>query len=222
MLAKDQWKIKLSKCSFAQRSISYLGHIISEKEVGTDPQKIVAIAQWPTPKNAKELRSFLGLAGYYRKFVRHFGVIAKPITDLLKKHVVFVWTAIHDKYVSTLQNALCNSHVLQLPDFSKPFNIETDASGTGIGAVLLQDNHPLAFLSKALGPKSRGLSAYEKQFMAVVMAVQQWCQYLQHGEFYIFTDQRRLTQLNEQHLHTQWQQKVFTKLLGLQYKIIYK
>jgi hypothetical protein len=179
-----------------------LGHIISEKEVGTDPQKIAAIAQWPTPKNAKELRSFLGLAGYYRKFVRHFGVIAKPITDLLKKHVVFVWTAIHDKSFSALHNALCNSHVLQLPDFSKPFNIETDASGTRIGAVLLQDNHPLAFLSKALGTKSRGLSAYEKEFMAVVMAVQQWCQYLQHGEFYIFTDQRSLTQLNEQPLHT--------------------
>jgi hypothetical protein len=159
LLAKDQWKIKLSKCSFAQRSIHYLGHVISGAGVATDPQKVEAIANWPTPKNSKELRSFLGLAGYYRKFVRYFGVIAKPLTELLKKNVLFIWTSAHDNSFKALQSALCNSPVLQLPDFSKPFSIETDASGTGVGAVLLQDNHPLDFLNKALGPKSMGLSA---------------------------------------------------------------
>jgi hypothetical protein len=178
LLAKDQWKIKLSKCSFAQRFIHYLGHVISGAGVATDPQKVEAIANCPTPKNVKELRSFLGLAGYYRKFVRFFGVIAKPLTELLKKNVLFIWTSIHDKSFKALQSALCNSPVLQLPDFSKPFSIETDASGTGVGAILLQDNHPLAFLSKALGPKSMGLSAYEKEYMAIVLAVQQWRQYL--------------------------------------------
>jgi hypothetical protein len=109
-----------------------------------------------------------------------------------------------------------------LPNFSKPFSIEIDASGHGIGVVLLQDGHPLAFLSKALGPKSMGLSAYEQEYMAILLAVQQWRQYLQHAEFLIYTDQRSLTQLNEQRLHTHWQQKVFTKMLGLQYKLVYK
>jgi hypothetical protein len=109
-----------------------------------------------------------------------------------------------------------------LPNFSKLFCIETDASGHGIGVVLLQDGHPLAFLSKALGPKSMGLSAYEKEYMAILLAVQQWRQYLQHAEFLIYSDQRSLTQLNEQRLHTHWQQKVFTKMLGLQYKLVYK
>jgi len=189
--------------------------------MATDPNKISAISQWPTPTNVKELRSFLGLAGYYRKFVRHFGVISKPLTELLKKNVVFVWTSTHDKSFAALKSALCNSPVLALPDFSKQFSIETDASGYGVGAVLMQEGHPLAFISKALGPRSEGLSTYEKEYLAILLAVQQWRAYLQHGEFLILTDQKSLTQLSDQRIHTHWQQKVFTKLLGLQYKIVY-
>lgn len=176
----------------------------------------------PVPANAKELRSFLGLAGYYRKFVRNFGVICKPLTELLKKHSIFLWTSVHDKSFQALKTALCQAPVLALPDFGIPFSIETDASGYGIGAVLMQRGHPLAFISKALGPKSQGLSTYEKEYLAILMAVQQWRSYLQLGEFIIYTDQKSLCQLTEQRLHTHWQQKVFTKLLGLQYKIVYK
>lgn len=222
LLSHDQWKIKLSKCSFAQRQISYLGHVISEQGVATDPAKVSAISQWPVPQSPKELRSFLGLAGYYRKFVQNFGVISKPLTTLLKKHTVFVWTSIHSKSFEALKTALCQAPVLALPDFSRPFAIETDASGYGIGAVLLQSGHPLAFISKALGPRTSGLSTYEKEYLAILLAIQQWRQYLQHSEFSIFTDQRSLVQLTEQRLHTPWQQKLYIKLLGLQYRIIYK
>jgi hypothetical protein len=162
------------------------------------------------------------LAGYYRKFVGHFGIISKPLTDLLKKNTCFIWTDAHDQSFAALKHALSHAPVLALPNFSKPFAIETDASGMGIGAVLVQDSHPLAFISKALGPKSQGLSTYEKEYLASLMVVQQWRAYLQHGEFTIFTDQKSLIQLNEQRLHTHWQQKVFTKLLCLQYKIVYK
>jgi hypothetical protein len=111
---------------------------------------------------------------------------------------------------------------LALPDFSLPFAIETDACATGIGAVLIQQGHPLAFISKALGPRNRGLSTYEKEYMAILVAVDQWRHYLQSAEFIIFTDQKSLIHLNEQRLHTPWQQKVFTKLLGLQYRVVYK
>ncbi|WVZ90589.1 hypothetical protein U9M48_036876 [Paspalum notatum var. saurae] len=222
LLAQDSWKVKLSKCEFAQQQIHYLGHVISSQGVSTDPNKVSAIAQWPIPSSVKELRSFLGLVGYYHKFVPHFGIIAQPLTALLKKHAIFVWTADHTASFMALQQALCLALVLALPDFSLPFVIETDASGHGIGAVLMQQGHPIAYISKALGPRSQGLSTYEKEYMAILMAIQQWRSYLQHNTFHIFTDQKSLIQLSEQRLHTPWQQKVFTKLLGLDYKLVYK
>lgn len=222
LLKQDHWKIKLSKCAFAQTTIAYLGHIISAHGVATDPAKLQIIQQWSAPTNTKELRSFLGLAGFYRKFVRHFSIIAKPLTDLLKKNSLFVWTSDHQSAFETLMQALISAPVLALPDFNQPFCIYTDACSTGVGAVLMQKGHPLAFLSKALGPKNQGLSTYEKEYLAIVIAIAQWRSYLQLAEFHIYTDHQSLAQLNEQRLHTVWQQKVYTKLAGLQYKIVYK
>ena len=161
-LAAENWKIKLSKCKFAQRQVSYLGHVISSSGLSTDPAKVQAIQDWPPPTSVRDLRGFLGLAGYYRKFVRNFGIIAKPLTDLLKKDALFVWTSIHESAFLTLKTALSSAPVLALPDFSIPFEIETDASGVGVGAVLQQRGHPLAYISKALGPRNQGLSVYEK------------------------------------------------------------
>jgi hypothetical protein len=221
-LMKDQWKLKLSKCTFAQRSVSYLGHILCGEGVSTDPEKVKVIVDWPVPKSVNELHSFLGLADYYRKFVKHFGILARPLIDLLKKNTVYLWTRDHEDSFAALKLALSSAPVLALPDFSLPFAIETDACATGIGAVLIQQGHPLAFISKALGPRNRGLSTYEKEYMAILVAVDQWRHYLQSAEFIIFTNQKSLIHLNEQRLHTPWQQKVFTKLLGLQYRVVYK
>jgi hypothetical protein len=179
LLQADQWKIKLSKCSFAQPQISYLGHLISKEGVATDCNKVAAVSSWPVPKNVKELCNFLGLARYYRKFVRHFGIISQPLTNLLKKNCLFIWTTSHDASFVTLKQALISAPVLSLPNFARPFIIETDASDVGIGEVLMQDGHPLDFLSKSLGPRSKGLSTYEKEFMAILLAVQQWRTYLQ-------------------------------------------
>jgi hypothetical protein len=222
LLVHDNWKIKLSKCSYATNQVTYLGHVVNSQGIVTDPTKIQAIAQWPVPSSLKELRSFLGLAGYYRKFIRHFGIICQPLTALLKKHAIFVWTSEHDTAFQTLKNALTSAPVLCLPDFMSPFLIETDASDLGVGAVLMQKGHPIAFLSRALGIKSHDLSTYEKEYMAIILAVQQWRAYLQHTEFVILMDHKSLGQLNEQRLHTPWQHKVFTKLLELQYRIQYR
>lgn len=167
LLQAHQWKLKLSKCAFAQRSISYLGHVITGNGVATDPEKITAVTNWPSPTSVHDVRSFLGLAGYYRKFVRHFGLIAKPLTALLRKNTIFQWTQDHQAFFQALKHALVSAPVLAVPNFNRPFCIETDASAVGIGAVLTQDGHPLAYISRALGPKSKGLSTYEKEYMVV-------------------------------------------------------
>jgi hypothetical protein len=159
--------VKLSKCNFAQQQLSYLGHIISAKGIATNPSKITAVQSWPPPTNLKELRSFLGLTGYYRKFVKHFAVIAKPLTDLLKKQALLVWTSEHTEAFNTLKLALVSAPVLAMLDFSQTFCIEIDASNKGVGAVLLQNGHPLAFISKPLGPRTHGLSTYEKEYLAI-------------------------------------------------------
>jgi len=157
-------KLKMSKCEFAQRSISYLGHVITGSGVATNPEKISVVSSWPSPSSVHEVHSFLGLAGYYLKFVCHFGLIAKPLTELLRKNTVFHWTSVHEQSFQTLKQALVTAPVLALPNFSKLFCIETDASAVGIVAVLTQDGHPLAYISCALGPKSKGSSTYERVY----------------------------------------------------------
>jgi predicted amidophosphoribosyltransferase len=222
ILHQHQLYLKKSKCSFAQQSLEYLGHIISHQGVSTDPKKTAAIANWPTPTDAKQLRSFLGLAGYYRKFIQGYGSISRPLTDLLKKHAIFQWTPQLQLSFDTLKQALVSAPVLALPDFTKGFQIETDASATGIGAVLSQNSHPIAYISKALGPKAQAMSTYEKECMALIMAVTKWKSYLQHREFIIATDHHSLIHLGDQKLLEGLQQKAFIKLLGLQYKIVHK
>lgn len=165
---------------------------------------------------------FLGLAGYYSKFVKDFGIISRPLTDLLKKNVVFCWTDLEATAFRELKKALVTAPVLALPDFKIQFELETNASDRGIGAVLRQGKHPVAFLSKALGPRNRALSTYEKEGLAILMAVEHWRTYLQHAEFVIHTDQRSLVHLEDERLATPWQQKIMAKLLGLRYQIVYK
>jgi hypothetical protein len=171
LLQKEQWMVKGTKCSFTQRSIPYLGYVISAAGVSTSEDKIQAVANWPTPTNVKQLRSFVGLAGYYKKFMKHFVMISKPLTELLKKDQLFVWINDQELAFQTLKSALVQAHVLTLPDFQKQFSIKTDAYDLGVGAVLMQEGHPVAFVSKALGTKLRGLYTYEKEYVAVLLDV---------------------------------------------------
>jgi hypothetical protein len=129
--------VKKSKCTFAAPRVEYLGHIISSAGVATDPAKISTIQSWTPPKSVTQLRSFLGLTRYYRRFIKDYGVICRPLHDPLKKDS-FTWTDTHTHAFSTLKSKMIAAPVLALPDFSMPYVLETDASGSGIGAVLMQ------------------------------------------------------------------------------------
>ncbi|CAH9112482.1 unnamed protein product [Cuscuta epithymum] len=221
ILQEHRFHIKPSKCFFALTEVEYLGHYISNEGVRVDPRKIEAMCQWPRPTSINALREFVGLTGYYRKFVREYGLIARPLTQLLKKGQ-FSWSSEATLAFENLKKAVSTTPVLALPDFTKEFCIETDASGQGIGAVLSQGRWPIAFMSKALGPTKQAWSTYAKEMLAVLEAVRIWRTYLLGRRFIIYTDQKSLRHLIEQRITTPEQQKWIAKLLGFDYEIIYK
>jgi hypothetical protein len=197
--------VNKKKCSFAKKSVDYLGHLITCEGVAVDPSKVTSVINWPQPKNVKGVRGFLGLTGYYRKFIKDYGKIARPLTDLTKKDS-FKWGVEAQKAFEELKQKLTSTPVLTLPDFSKPFVIECDASGVGLGAILMQDKRPIAYYSKALGTKNLTKSAYEKELMAVVLAIQHWRPYLLGRKFIVSTDQKSLKELMQQKIVTAEQQ----------------
>ncbi|KAL0533232.1 hypothetical protein IC582_030448 [Cucumis melo] len=209
------------KCHFAQQKIEYLGHVISGEGVAVDPEKIKAISDWPQPTNVKETRGFLGLTGYYRRFVRNYGSIAAPLTQLLKKGG-FNWTEEATVAFNRLKSAMMSLPVLALPDFSKQFEIEADASGYGVGAVLVQDKRPVAYYSHTLALRDRSRPVYERELMAVVLAVQRWRPYLLIGKFRVKTDQKALKFLLDQRIIQPQYQKWIAKLLGYSFEVVYK
>lgn len=213
--------VKKSKCAFAQPHIEYLGHIISSEGVAAYNNKIQAMLDWPVPRTVKALRGFLGLSGYYRRFVQHYGVICRPLTDLLKKGN-FTWNAAADEAFNKLKEVLTRTQILALPDFSKPIVIETDACKSGVGAVMMQGGRPIAFMSKALGQKHLGLSTYEKELLSIIMATQKWRSYLLGHPFIVKTDHEALKYIMEQKVTTSLQQKWLSKLLGFDYSVQYK
>ncbi|WVZ78975.1 hypothetical protein U9M48_026610 [Paspalum notatum var. saurae] len=220
-LRDHQLYLKFSKCSFGQQSVDYLGHVISHEGVSTDPHKTAVMINWPRPTSMTELRAFLGLTGYYRRFVQHYGLIAKPL-NLILRLKQFKWSEAAEQAFLQLKQAMVDTHVLAIPNFDLPFTIETDACETGIGVVLMQNGRPVAYLSKAFGPSHSKYSIYEKKFIALIMAVEKWKQYLHYQEFTILTDHKSLAYLTEQHLHSDLQRKAMSRLMGLQFKIVYK
>lgn len=142
-----------NKCEFGKSQLAYFGHVVSAQGVEVDSSKVQAMLQWPVPRNLKELQSFLGLTGYYRKFIAGYANISHPLTNQMKKDK-HGWTNEATIAFNSLKQALVNALILAMPDFSKCFIVETDASGYGVGAVLLQDSHPITFYSKILGQSS--------------------------------------------------------------------
>ena len=212
---------KMSKCDFLQSQVAYLGHVITREGVAVDKNKIRDMMAWPVPKSVKALRGFLGLSGYYKKFVKNYGLIAKPLTSLLQKDNFF-WNEEAEKAFQELKQALVQTPVLKLPDYTKVFTVESDASNTGIGAVLTQEGRPLAYFSKALGVRGQAMSTYEKELTALVTAVKKWTPYLMDKHFFVKTDHWALKFLTEQKVTTLLQQKWISKLMGYNFTILYR
>ncbi|GJY29036.1 transposon ty3-G gag-pol polyprotein, partial [Tanacetum coccineum] len=178
---------KKSKCVFGTSHVECLGHVISAQGVATDPAKVQALQTWPVPNNIKQLRGFLGLTRYYRRFIKNFATLSRPLTQLLKKDA-YKWSEEAQNAFLLLKEAMIKALVLGLPNFNKPFIVETDASGVGIRAVLQQNRHPIAYLSKTLSTRHQALSTYEKEFLAVLLALEKWRGYLLDRHFVKKTD----------------------------------
>lgn len=189
-------KVNLEKCKFAQASVNYLGHLVTAEGVKPDPSKIEAIKGFPQPRNVREVRGFLGLAGYYRRFIPNFAEIAKAITALTKKDVKFRWGEEQEKSFNQLKSALCSDSVLVYPDFEKGFILATDASNTALGAVLSQEyegeERPVAYASRQMNSAERNYSTTERELLAVVWATQQFRCYLLGRPFKLITDHAAL------------------------------
>ncbi|XP_074318118.1 uncharacterized protein LOC141654909 [Silene latifolia] len=206
-LRKQKLYGKREKCCFLEEKVLFLGYVVSGEGVEVDQSKVEAIRSWPTPKTVTEVRSFLGLASFYRRFIRDFSTLASPMTECLKKGA-FSWGTAAQNSFDLLKEKLCQAPVLALPDFTQPFELECDASGVGIGAVLRQGNRPVAFFSEKLGGARLKYCTYDKEFYAIVRALMFWSHYLRPNHFILHSDHESLKYINGQHnlspRHAKW------------------
>lgn len=220
-LATHHFLLRRSKCVFAQSQLNYLGHIISAQGVAPDPDKIAAMLAWPVPTSPTALCGFLGLTGFYRKFIQGYALVASPLSNLLRKDQ-FQWSPATNSAFQLLKSSMTKAHILTTSDFSIPFTIETDASASAIGVVLIQDSHPIVYYNKVLCPRLRRASAYVRELHAITSAVRKWHHYLLGSSFTILTVHKSLKDLMSQVIQTSEQQTYLSKLLGYDYTIKYK
>jgi hypothetical protein len=173
-LRENQLYAKLNKYEFWLKEVSFLGLIISEGGISIDPSKVKDVLSWNTPQNILDIRSFLGLAGYYRRFIKGFSKISKPMPELLEKSKTFEWTPRHEASFQELKKRLTTAPVLTMPDMEKPFSIYCDASGQGLGCVLMQDGHVVAYASRQLRKHEEKYPTHDLELAAIVHALKIW------------------------------------------------
>ena len=199
-LRSARLKLKPKKYNLAEQQVEYLGYVVSQDGLTADPKKVEAVQKFPVPADLKDLRSFLGLASYYRRFIPHFSAIAGPLFSLTRKDVKFEWSLDCQRALDQLKQLLTTAPVMTLPDFEREFLLETDASGLGLGAVLAQKQdeglvRPIAFASRTLLPHEKNYGSTELQALAVVWAVKHYRHYLYGHRCQVYTDHEALKSL---------------------------
>ena len=195
LLRDNQLYAKLSKCEFWLEQLAFLGHIISKDGLIVDPKKIAAVVNWSSPRNAAEICSFLGLASYYRRFVKGFSTIASPLTKLPRKDVRFVWTEECENSFQELKTWLTTAPILALPSGSGGFVVYTDASGIGLGCILMQNDKVIDYGSRQLNDHEKKYATHDLALAAVVFALKLWRHYLYGERFEVHTDHKSLQYL---------------------------
>jgi hypothetical protein len=183
---------KFSKCEFWLDTVKFLGHTISSDSISVDPSKVQEVMDWKPPTSVHQIRSFLGLAGYYRRFIPDFSRIAKPMTELLKKGVKFSWDQKCEDAFHTLRAHFTTAPVLAQPGVSKPFDIYCDASGTGLSCVLMQNNRVIAYASRALRTHEQNYPTHDLELAAVIHALKIWRHHPMGTKCHIYTDHKSL------------------------------
>jgi hypothetical protein len=174
------------------KEVSFLGHIISEGGISVDPSKVKDVLSWKTPQNISDIRSFLVLAGYYRRFIEGFSKISNPMTELLAKGNTFEWTPRCETSFQELKKRLTMAPVLTILDMKKPFSIYCDASGQGLGCVLMQDSHLVAYASRQLRKYEEKYPTHDLELAAVVHALKIWSHYIIGKRCEVYSDHESL------------------------------
>jgi hypothetical protein len=208
-LQQEKLLINLKKSSFMKKYIVYLGFLISSDELKMDPEKVKVIKEWSSPRNIFEVRSFHGLANFYKKFIRNFSGISAPMMDTVKKrHKSFHWKEEEEKSFKLLKEKITRQPVLVFPDFSKTFQVRCDTSGFVIGAVLSQYNRPFSYFSEKLDDAKMKYSTYNKEFYEIIQALKKWRHYLVLKEFVLYSNNHSLQFVTKQEKlnqkHAKW------------------
>ncbi|GJS22119.1 putative reverse transcriptase domain-containing protein [Tanacetum coccineum] len=198
LLKKEELYAKFSKCEFWIPRVQFLGHVIDRQGIHVDPAKIESIKDWASPKTPTEIRQFLGLAGYYRRFIEGFSKIAKPMTKLTQKKVAFEWGDKQEAAFQTLKTKLCSAPILALPQGAENFIVYCDASHKGLGAVLMQNEKVIAYASRQLKIHEKNYTTHDLELGAVVFALKIWRHYLYGTKCTVFTDHKSLQHILDQ------------------------
>ncbi|KAD7477647.1 hypothetical protein E3N88_00783 [Mikania micrantha] len=198
LLVHEKLYAKFSKCEFWLREVQFLGHVVNENGIQVDPSKIEAVKQWETPKTPTEIRQFLGLAGYYRRFIKNFSKIALPLTTLTQKDQKFIWDSQQEEAFQLLKHKLCNAPILALPEGTENFIVFCDASRQGLGCVLMQNNKVIAYASRQLKVHEKNYTTHDLELGAVVFALKIWRHYLYGTKCTVYTDHKSLQHILDQ------------------------